>query len=324
MGVLAGILLLAGCSSAANNAKTEDSVAWERAAMEAPAASNYGDYSGEKSTMQNRLTGDYTSSYDSADVAEEAEIYAYDSGAQTTSEMQRMDDKIIQTADVELKTDLFDEAVERLRNAATQFGGYVESANMQGDFNSRGSSRYFYIVLRVPTNRFDEARRYVEEQGKVVRSNQSATDVSAEYYDLAGRLETKRIEEERVLDMIGRATKIEDLLNLEERLGWIRTDIERFQSRLNTIDRLAAFSTIRISLNEVTKEEIVIVSDDLGGRVQQAFVKSVNAIVSALQEIVIFLAGAIIPLLLIAILTFVGIAATRAARKKRKKNQEIV
>jgi hypothetical protein len=224
--------------------------------------------------------------------------------------------KILQNAHVAMHSVNFDETVAVLRDLAPNAGGFVESANLN-DFNTfRHPSqpvrrREFSIVMRVPAENFNDVLRTIEGLAVVNFSNQSAEDVTAQYYDLASRLETKYIEEERVLDMISRAELIEDLLILESRLGQIRTDIERFNSQIINIDRLAAFSTIHVSVTEVENEAVIILTEGLGGRMGRAFVTSLNGTISFFQNVLIFLAGALIPLLFIGILCYVGFTVKR-------------
>ncbi|MDR1664001.1 MAG: DUF4349 domain-containing protein [Clostridiales bacterium] len=231
-----------------------------------------------------------------------------------TDASQVQPDKIIQTASIEMQTDRFGETVDALRAAGPDNGGYVESANLE----QYDASRYFYITLRVPAEKFGEVCKYAESLGKVLSSSQNAEDVSASYYDTADRLDTKLIEEERVLDMITRATKIDDLLALEERLGEIREQIEVYQSRLTSIDRQALYSTIAVSLEEVRREALALTSEGLGGRIQSAFIGSVNGVASFFQNAVIFLAGVIIPLLFAGLLVFIGVRVAKAAGKGKK------
>jgi hypothetical protein len=257
----------------------------------------------------------------------EAEIaYSYydspsaDMPAMTTGGMGQ-EAKILQTGWVNMHSDRFDEVTDTLRNLAPEAGGFVESAALQDYFTHHSGyrqqrTRDFSITLRVPRERFGEVMRRVESLGVVRSSNQSAEDVTARYYDIAGRLATKRIEEERVLEMIDRAVDINDLLNLENRLGQIRTDIELFQSQMLAIDRLATFSTIHVNLTEVTTEALIINPEGLGQRIGLAFTRSVNGTVVFMQNFIIWLAGALIPLLITGLLLFFGvkIALTVARR----------
>jgi hypothetical protein len=261
------------------------------------------------------------SAYYGWDMAEEAEAYRTTSAAPEATSGQ----KIIQTAWVNLQTDRFDEVMQTLRRLAPDVDGFVESAELydyysQNRFSANQPTRLreFSIILRVPREHFDTVMWQVENLATVRSSNQSAEDVTARYTDLAGRLQTKYIEQERVLDMIGRAQTIEDLLALENRLGEINTDIELFQSQMTGIDRLSAFSTIHVHLSEVTTETLIVVSEGLGARMGQAFTRSVNGTVLFLQNVLIFLAGALIPFTFIGLLTFVGIKAAKYNKKKKE------
>jgi hypothetical protein len=230
-------------------------------------------------------------------------------------------EKIIKTGNVSLETDSFDSAVDELRFAAVNSGGFVENANIYDinyDYYNRAAnrSRVCSMTLRVPREQFDSVMTLVSGIGKLITSGQQSEDVTARYYDTARRLETKKVEEERVLEMISQATKIDDLLALEERLGQIHTDIELYQSQLINIDRMAAYSTINVTLTEVLTEEYIIVSDDLGGRLQLAFTRGVNATVIFFQNTLLFIAGVFIPLLFLAFLAIVGLVIF-----KRKKAQ---
>ena len=309
------LIASAGCASARNSGDS-----WITSPQGPPNSSasggGYGDWAND-SAYSPRPEADY---------AYEAEYYEdYMDLAAVVEEYGRGDSanlplKIIQRASINLQSERFDETAELLRAIGPDYGGYVESANMYTNYNySRGNDyRTFSITIRVPSEFFEEARLYAESLGKAVHSSQSAEDATARYYDIADRLATKQIEEERVLEMITRAEEIDDLLALEERLGSIRTQIERFQSQMTSIDRLAAFSTISVSVTEVTKEELVIVPEGLGGRIGQAFVRSVNGTVNFFQNLAIFLAGALIPIVIIGLLAFVGYLFIASARKKKK------
>ncbi len=315
------ILTVSGCSSGARNATMPATPA--PAAMPAPAAepmmpqaaiaesgaAYYNDVAGN---------GYYAGEDSGAFFGDETEQEEYDVSPDLPSAGERIGEKILQTGHVSMQTDTFDTVVDDLRFSATNSGGFIESANIYGRDHYDGRTRRICnIVLRVPRDQFTAVFEHTERLGKVINSSQSAEDVTARYYDIAGRLETRRVEEERILEMITRAEEIEDLLALEERLGIIRTDIELYQSQMNNIDRLAAFSTINVTLEEVLPEEMITVSDDLGGRLQQAFIRSVNNTVIFFQNVLLFLAEALIPLLFIALLAVVGITIYKRKKKKR-------
>ena len=252
------------------------------------------------------------------ETVEEPAVGAAPGGAATPQAPAQPRRMIIRTASINMRTDYFDDTVTAMRSIINEHGGYTEAGDLS--INTRGQNiadgRVYNATFRVPSYNYDAARTQIEALGNVFHSSETADDRTMEYHNLASRLETRRIEEERVLELISIADNVEDLLALEERLGRIRTDIEVFESRMRNIDRLAAFSTIHVSLHENTRQIIALsISDDLGGRIQRAFAGSVNGTVRFFQGVLIFFAGAVVPLLMLAI---PGLAAFLIVRRIRR------
>jgi len=212
---------------------------------------------------------------------------------------------ILKSAFVELSTEDFDDDKIQLENLTREMGGFVESSNI---FNE-GNNRSFHVVLRVPADYFSELKAQIEETGRLISSSESIQNVTGEYYDTLGRLDVKRIEEERILEMIENAESVETILVLEEQLGRVRTDIEIMQSWINNVDSLAAFSTITVNMTEGVRIPLFEGTGNFGQRLLNTFVASVGATGSFFANILVFLAGAVVPLTLISLLVFTGLYA---------------
>jgi uncharacterized coiled-coil protein SlyX len=72
-------------------------------------------------------------------------------------------------------------------------------------------------------------------------------DVTSDFIDIATRLKNKQVLESRYLDLLRRATKTSDLLEIEDKIAEIRTDIESTQGQLNYMTRQVAFSSLDIT-----------------------------------------------------------------------------
>jgi len=221
---------------------------------------------------------------------------------------------IIMSASVELYTEDFDNDRTHLENLTRQKGGFVESSNI---FNE-GNNRRFHVVLRVPAEYFTELKAQIEDTGRLISSSESIQNVTGEYHDTVGRLEVKRIEEERILEMIENAESVETILVLEEQLGRVRTDIEIMQSWITNVDSLAAFSTITVNMTEGVVIVLFENTGNFGQRLWNNFVASVGATAAFFANILVFLAGAVIPLILISVLVFTGLYAGKKLNVFRK------
>jgi len=218
---------------------------------------------------------------------------------------------VIQTANVELETEYFSDVVAELRQLAPAANGYIESS-ME---TTRGRQR-FTIVLRIPAANFETVLRQVENLANVRFSNQWAQDVTDQFYDMVGSLEIRLLEEERVLALIDESQTVQELLALEQRLGNIRLSIETYLSQLNNMAGQIAYSTISVTLFDISEIQDAAVVPTLGERVGGAFGDSVDGTVNALQNIVVFLAGIIVPLILLGLAGAVVYLITRGKVKK--------
>jgi len=218
---------------------------------------------------------------------------------------------IIQTANVELETEYFDEVVTTLRQLAPNVNGYVESEML-----SVQNRRRFTIVLRVPSVYFDTVLRQVENLADVRATTQRAEDVTDRFYDMASSLETRRIEEVRILELIDTTQNISELLTLESRLSNTRQVIQQYEAQLNNLAGQIAYSTIIVHLQDISQQATIIAAPTLGERIGGAFGDSVDTTVNGFQNIIVFLAGAVIPLTILGLITFAIYRIIRTVHKK--------
>ena len=292
------VIGLVACSSAVNS-ETQESPA----ISEAPAA---------VATDNSYLMRSAVVASDDFYIAESAV-----SGADSPSQV-RHDDiaetgqrHVIQTAEAFLESENFDQVVADLRQLAPSVNGYVEA-----DMLTTQGMRMFTIVLRVPAGTFEDVLDQIVNLADMRHMNQWAEDVTDLFYDMRSSLSVRRIEEERVLNLIDAATEIHEILALEQRLSDIRLNIERYESQLNDIAGRVAYSTINVTLTDIATEELIAVNPTMGERIGGAFGDSVDGAANVMQNLIVFMAGAIIPILFF---VAIGFAAYRLLRRYLRK-----
>jgi len=220
---------------------------------------------------------------------------------------------IIQTGWAELETKYFDDVVHSLRQIATSVNGYIESENL-----ATHARQIFNITLRIPSAYFQDVMLQIEDLADVRHSRQSAEDVTDQFYDTASRLATRRIEENRLLALIEDATEVRDILDLERRLSETRVQIEMYDAVMIRMANQIAYSTIYVTVFDIADQPIVpIAGPTLGDRIGGAFGDSINSITRGFQGFVVWLAGAIIPLVVWGGIIFVAYKVIRKIVKAR-------
>ena len=131
--------------------------------------------------------------------------------------------KIIKSASMEIQTLEYELAIQRLTDKVKGIGGYVESSNVRGRaMDDKHSSRSAHYTLRIPEQQFLQFMSDMNSIGTIIQENSYGDDITSQYYDTDAHMKTLKIQEERLLDILRKAEKIEDIITLERELSNIR------------------------------------------------------------------------------------------------------
>lgn len=185
-----------------------------------------------------------------------------------------------------------DDAVARLRQTATQLGGFVANTSIVGGKEEHRSAT---LEIRVPSTQFDAAIASLGGLGKVESVSATVQDVGDEYVDLGARVANARHMEARLVEMLARRTgRLSEALTVEQELRRVREEIERYDARLKWLERRTALSSI-----EITLREPMSVLDPRGPNpITQAFAEAWRRAVGVLAWTIASL-GVLIPLALV-------------------------
>lgn len=229
--------------------------------------------------------------------------------------------KKIKTAYISITVDNFEQVVENIREKIESSSGYVENFNSYVYQQSSDESlKAGNITLRMDKDNYEQIKVFIKSMGEVTYEDENVNDITSQYIDTQGRLKAKRIEEERLLELLGSAESIQDIIAIEERLGNIRSDIESYQSTINNWDKLIDLSTINVELREEEPVTVGTISSDFGTKVRENFIGSVNMLVNGFQSIILGLVSISLPLLVIVGVIVVGASILIKRRKKRRRS----
>jgi len=173
-------------------------------------------------------------------------------GSDTNSLVSTTTRKVIKTANLNLQTLDFDEFQTALDAKIAESGAYLQYADVSGTdyYGGRKSANY---TIRVPEANLNRFLAGVEGIATVTNKTIGEEDVTLSYVDTETRIKTLEIEQERLLALLEKADDLEYIIRLEERLSEVRYNIESYQAKLRTYDDKITYSTVRISVYEVTR-----------------------------------------------------------------------
>ncbi len=154
---------------------------------------------------------------------------------------------LIKTGRLAFPVKSFSTAKKEIIAVIPKFGGYISSEN---EDHSYGQMRCI-IEIRVPSIHFDSL---VETVSRSATSFDERTifvqDVGEEFADVTARIKAKKEVELRYIAILARAKKISEILEIEQKIGEVRSEIESMQGRLNYLQSQVSFSTLTVTFYE--------------------------------------------------------------------------
>ena len=245
-----------------------------------------------------------------------------ESGASAPSAGDIAVDKIIYSASATVETTDFDDSVKKLEALIAQYGGFIESSSISGNnyyHSSRGyaSSRSADYRIRIPSRDFGTVMNSLSTLGNVPYSNTYTENITSQYYDVQARLNACRTQEESLLDMMSKAEKVSDLLEIQEQLSDVRYRIESLQSTLTNWDRQVSYSTISLSVQEV-QEYTPEATISYGEQLRLAIGRGLKSVGEFFRDLLLWLLEALPTLLILgAIAVFVVFLIRRLSRRAK-------
>jgi hypothetical protein len=155
------------------------------------------------------------------------------------------DRKMVRTDSLDLVVQRPADAAEKISQLATRLGGFLVTSEVSGDPDVPSAS----LTIRVPAARFEEARTEIRNLGLRVESEHvEAQDVTRQYVDQQAHLRNLRAEEEQYLAILKHAATVSDTLEVSEKLGEVRGNIEQQQAEFEALSKQVETVAITVSL----------------------------------------------------------------------------
>ncbi|MBI3235994.1 MAG: DUF4349 domain-containing protein [Bacteroidetes bacterium] len=155
---------------------------------------------------------------------------------------------LTKTANIEIEIKDSKETTAEVEKLVKSLGGYISSQNQNSDNYAITNS----CNIRVPNNKFDELLENLEKLGvKTVGRRIDISDVTEEYVDLDSRVKTKKAVENQYRALLAKATKMSDILEVEEKLRVIREETEVAEGRMRYLKNRVNLSTIDFTYKQI-------------------------------------------------------------------------
>jgi hypothetical protein len=241
---------------------------------------------------------------------------------------QAVERKIIRNANLTIEVTSPAETQRKISSIAESHQGFVvtSEATQRTTEDASKPAITVNLVVRVPAAQFNQTMEEIRAvSARIIQEKTTGQDVTEEFMDLEARIKNQKALEGQFLEIMKRAGKVEEALNVQRELAEVRTEIEKLEGRRRFLENQASLSTITIILQSPTQ---IVNAAGFWYSIRSAFADGVDAA----AVIVLFLIRAVIVLLPIVILIFLPIALIarfiirrlnrRRLAQKREKNLE--
>lgn len=223
-------------------------------------------------------------------------------------------EKIIYTYNYSVETKQFDELMSLLQKRITEYGGYVESSETNGN-QEMNIRRYAYMVIRIPADKMHSFLDMVKQNSNVTHSGSSSENVTLSYVDMQSHIKALKTEQETLMTLLEKAEKLEDIITIQSQLTSIRYELESYESQLRVFDNRINYSTLYLDINEVERETNVATELSYGEEIRRGLSDTFYRIGRGMREFSIwFIVN--LPVLLIAVVLVVIFFVVRGIRKR--------
>jgi hypothetical protein len=148
--------------------------------------------------------------------------------------------KLVRQAAVRVRVQDPAEAEKAVTAAMAKYGAYAAAAAV--DDNSR------HFTVRVPAASYQAFLADIGGLGRVLSRSENAEDVTVRYYDLEGRLATKRELLKTFRVYLGKAATIEEILSVEKRIAELEDEIDGTGRELRALGNLVDYATVELEV----------------------------------------------------------------------------
>lgn len=228
-------VLLSSCAGGSTQGESKEN--YEVASTEGASAPQY------KSTEEDYYYADY---------AEEGEYDELSANKNNTgADIPVSTQLLIKTGNIGFETEDVYETRTKVNSLIKQFNAYISSESE----DYYGNKINQYLTVRIPNKYFEP---FVDALCDGIEhfdnKNIYVEDVTDEFVDTEARIANKKALEQKYIALLEKATSIEDILEIEKEINYLREDIELAEAHLKNLSSQISYSTLDLYIYERTSE----------------------------------------------------------------------
>ncbi len=231
------------------------------------------------------------------------------SDASTTISTNR---KIVKSASLDIDTKNYDAFITELKQKIEQYEGYIEQSQEYNYDNT--TDRDANMEVKIPAENFEEFVDGLAEIGTITSKTITSDDITDSYIDVESRIKALETEKETLLGILEKAQSLADVIELQDRISVVRTELESVKAQKQSYDAMVAYSEVHLNINEV--ERVVEVDNTFFGEIKEKLMNNLYDLGDFFRELAINLIASSPYIAIIGVVAVVVIVIVKKARKR--------
>lgn len=240
------------------------------------------------------------------------------------------EEKLVYNCDLSIQTLNYNDTISNIKEKINQYNGIIESEREYDsdydwyyeDYYKSSGSLSNDLTVRIPSENYHEFLLSLEGDGKIISKESSVENISREYYDVQTVIDSLKIQESRLMDMMNSANTIDDMIAVEKRLTEVQTQLNQYKTQLSLMDNDVNYSTVNINVQEVVEySKTPAKTNTFFNRLKNTIVDTWHFFWNMLEWL-LFLAIRLIPISIIVIPVVILIKSISKKKKENKNSNE--
>lgn len=202
---------------------------------------------------------------------------------ENTSEITLSQEKLIYTCNLSIETTTYDDTLQKIEELIADYDGIIQSKYENDnasnwyydDYYKRNGTLNCTLMLRIPSSKYSEFTKSIGNIGGKIRSKDETVDnISQQYFDTEIKIASLEKQENKLLELMDKATTIEELIQIEARLSEIDAELMKYKTEMKYMDLDVAYSYVNIELKEVLE----YTEDNTGRKTNTFFDRLLNTL----------------------------------------------
>lgn len=248
---------------------------------------------------------------DAEDAASAAEASGGDTAQTATGPTSPdLERSVIAIGTVSLTSDDVSGARREVQRVVDAQGGRVAEESTEAGAGT-GAEGYARLVVRVPSARFDDAMKALEQVATLRSSTRGSEDVTTQVIDTRVRVRAQEASLERVETLLAEADDLKDVIWIESQLTSRQAELDSLKSQQAWLADQTSLSTITV---DITDAEVADLPDDEPAGFVSGLRSGVDALAASVT-VVLTVLGAVLPFALL--IGALGVPLWLVVRRRR-------